>query len=81
MEQGFKHEPKRTKKSTAGFPCKECEYVATRAGNLKAHAENKHKGVRYPCSQCKYAATTTGGLKIHVENKYKGVRYPCPECD
>ena len=50
LEQGFEHAPKRTKRSTAGFPCKECEYVATRAGNLKARVENKHKGVRYPCS-------------------------------
>ena len=50
MEQGFEHAPKRTKRSTAGFPCKECEYVATRAGNLKARVENKHEGVRYPCS-------------------------------
>ena len=58
MEQGFEHEPKRTKRSTAEFPCKEFEYVATTANSLKAHVESKHEGVRYPCSQCKYAATT-----------------------
>ncbi|XP_023348762.1 uncharacterized protein LOC111717500 [Eurytemora carolleeae] len=46
----FKSEPKRNKKRKVEYACKECEYVATQAGNLKTHIENKHKGIRYPCS-------------------------------
>jgi len=40
------------------FPCAQCEYTATTAGNLKKHIENKHEGVRYSCYQCEYSATT-----------------------
>jgi len=56
----------------------EFEYVATQAGNLKAH---KHEGVRYTCKQCSYAATTAIILKIHVEIKHVGIIYPCSKCD
>ena len=48
MDQGFEPEPKRTKRSIMGFPCNKCEYVATRAFDLRIHVENKHEGVRYP---------------------------------
>ena len=62
----FKSEPKRNKKHKVKYACKECEYVATQAGNLKTHIENKHKGMRYPCSKCEFAATTTRSLRTHV---------------
>ena len=70
MDQVFKPEPKRTKRSKVGFPCNKCEYVATRTSYLKVHIESKHDGVRYPCSQCEYAATTARYLRVHVENKH-----------
>ena len=46
MDQGFEPEPKRTKRGIMGFPCNKCEYVATRAFDLRIHVENKHEGVR-----------------------------------
>ena len=41
------------------YPCVQCKYAATTAGDLKKHVINKHEGVRYPCKQCEYAATTS----------------------
>ena len=61
------------------YACDECEYVATRADNLKVHVENKHDE-KYPCSYCEYAATTASNLKIHAESKHEEVCYPCPKC-
>ena len=52
--------------TSSGLHCGECDYVATRAIDLKKHIESKHKGVRYPCLKCVYAATTAGSLKRHV---------------
>ena len=27
------------------YPCLQCDYAATKAGNLKRHVENEHEGV------------------------------------
>ena len=48
----FKLEPNINKKRKVEYTCNQCEYVATKACNLKIHIENKHEGVRYPCSEC-----------------------------
>jgi len=73
--------PKRIKKSQDGYQCSQCDYVATRASNLKIHIEYKHEGVRYPCPQCEFAGTTASNLKNHIERKHEGVRYPCFQCE
>ena len=31
------------------YPCSECEFISTRANELKIGVESKHEGVRYPC--------------------------------
>ena len=77
----FKSETKWNKKHKVKYTCNECEYVATKAGNLKTHRENKHEGVRYPCSQCEYIATQVSALKRHFKSQHEGVRYPCSKCD
>ncbi len=84
IDDGFnplQSKPQRNKKRKGEYPCKECEYVATQAGNLKTHIESKHDWVRYLCSKCEYAATEASKLKRHVESKHEGVRYPCPKCE
>ena len=62
----FESEQTRNKKRKVEYTCNQCEYVATRAGNLKTHIENKHEVVRNPSSKCKFAATTAGSLKVHI---------------
>ena len=71
----FKSKPNQNKKRKVDYTCNQCEYVATQAGNLKAH---KHEGVRYTCKQCSCAATTA---ITHVEIKHEGIIYPCSKCD
>ena len=61
---------KENKHEGVRYPCSECEYVATQAGNLRLHKENKHEGVWYPCSECEYVATQAGHLKSH---KHEGM--------
>ena len=74
MDQIFQPESKKSKRSKVEFHCNDCEYVATKAYQLKTHVERKHDGVRYPCLQCEYAATTANSLQKHVESRLKGVR-------
>ena len=84
MDDGFnplQSKPQRNKKRKGEYPCKECEYVATQAGNLKTHIESKHEGVRYLCSKCEYAATTASYLQRHFKSNHDGVRYPCSQCE
>ena len=57
------------------YPCKECEYAATKVSAL--NIRSKHEGVKYTCDHCEYAATASGNLKKHIEIKYKGLRYKC----
>ena len=81
MDQGFEPEQKSARRIKVGFPCNQCEYVATRAYNLKIHFKSKHEGVRHPCPECEFAATRARGLKIHIERKHEGLKYPCPNCE
>ena len=71
-----KHKKKKNGKTKKddflGFPCDQCEYVATRAGNLKQHKAAKHLGVRYPCDLCDHVSTQLGNLKQH-----KAVMHGC----
>ena len=48
-----------------GYPCEQCDHIATQSLFLKQHRESKHKGVRYPCDQCEYIATHSRNLKNH----------------
>ena len=34
--------------------CKQCDYVASRAGNMKIHIQAIHDQVTYPCKVCPY---------------------------
>ena len=47
-----------------------CDQVATQAGGLKRHIENKHEGIRYLCDQCEYVATQSFYLKMHQKRKH-----------
>ena len=39
-------------KGNNGYPCNDCEYVASRVDHLKRHVETKHIGKRYACDKC-----------------------------
>ena len=56
-------EPKKFKRNDDGYPCNDCEYVATRADHLKRRVENKHIGIRYACDVCEHVATRVDYLK------------------
>ena len=64
-----------------GFPCNQCEYVATQVSSLYAHQAFKHNGIRHPCDQCQYAATTSSNLKKHKLAKHTIIRLKCDQCD
>jgi len=76
------------------YPCDQCEYVATRPGNLRQHKAAKHWGVRYPCDLCDHVSTQLGNLKqhkavkhglinlkTHKESIHQSIKYPCDQCD
>ena len=52
------------------YSCSQCEYQATRWGNLKLHLKSKHGGKTFSCNQCEYQATTQGNLKQHKQSKH-----------
>ena len=38
--------------SNVKFPCGQCDYKATKRGNLSTHINSRHLGVKFPCDQC-----------------------------
>ena len=64
-----------------GYPCDQCEHIATEIFLLKRHKEVKHEGISYPCDQCAYCATRMGDLKRHKKTKHEGIPYPCDQCE
>ena len=63
------------------FPCNQCDFKASKKGNLMTHLKSRHKGLKYPCDQCDYKATDKGNLSRHLKSKHEGVKYPCDQCD
>ena len=62
------------------YPCKQCDYVATRAQGLKSHNKAKHdstKSKRFICDICEFAAESSSQLKRHKKDKHEGIRYSC----
>lgn len=59
MDQGFEQQLKRNRnqRSMVEFPWNNCEYVATRACNLKIHFKGEHEVVRHPCPKCQRKKT------------------------
>ena len=64
------------------FPCVQCEYIASRKGNLKRHIETKHQCIKFYCDQCQYSTPRKDKLKEHkdtkhnLENSIDGYSYP-----
>ena len=56
--------------SSVDFSSEQCEYIATRADNLRKHIEAKHLGVTYACELCPYQATQKQNLKRHCKLKH-----------
>ena len=48
-------------------PCDQCDYVATKRGNLKRHVATKHSEVRFSCEQCTYTTPRRDLLKQHQQ--------------
>ena len=48
------------------YPCNQCDYSATQAGNRKMHIKSIHENVKFPCNQCDYNATRVGNLILNI---------------
>ena len=56
------------------FDCKQCDYKATKKGNLLSHIKSIHEGLKFPCEQCDYKATRKGNLLKHVKLIHEGIK-------
>ena len=61
--------------------CNQCDYIATKRGDLLNHIKSRHEGVKYPCDQCDYKATFQVALKTHIKSIHERVKYSCDQCD
>ena len=52
------------------YPCDQCKYADTDAGNLKNFKNSIHECVKYPCDQCEYTSTKPSNLKIRKKFKH-----------
>ena len=64
-----------------GYPCDQCEYVATKHSSLNRHKKSIHEGVQYPCDQCELSYTKAASLKQHKKTIHDGIRYLCDQCE
>ena len=62
------------------YPCKQCDYKATRRCHLSTHIASKHNGVKYPCDQCDYKASNQSNLASHINYRHEDLKYPCNQC-
>jgi hypothetical protein len=58
------------------YPCDQCDYAATRRGDLKQHKESQYK-----IHVTKLTCTIPKELKIHRESKHEDIWYSCDQCD
>ena len=63
------------------FKCDQCEYKATRPGNLRKHQKSIHECMIYNCDQCDIKYTDQSHLRRHQKSKHEGVHYNCKQCD
>lgn len=49
------------------YPCDQCDYKATRKGNLKVHVDSIHKGVQYLYAHCGYTSSTKNNFNRHMQ--------------
>ena len=65
------------------FPCLycECDYKATRKGNLQSHINSIHDGQTFPCKHCGSEFTEKGSLKTHINSIHEGQKFPCSHCE
>ena len=61
-------------KMISKYICEQCDYKATKKGDLSTHINSIHKGVRFPCKKCDYKATQKGTLLRHIESIHEGVK-------
>ena len=55
-------------RSSEGYNCHNCDYIAKYSNHLKRHQLSKHEGIKYPCSQCETKFTQVTSLKRHMIN-------------
>ena len=58
------------------YPCRQCEYQATRKEKLDWHKRSVHEGIKYPCRKYGYQATTKESLDRHKRSVHEGIKYP-----
>lgn len=62
------------------FKCNQCDYRASKKGNLIKHISTVHGIDRYPCTKCDYKATQKANLQRHIDSVHEGIRYTCEFC-
>ena len=53
----------------------------TTQGNLKAHIQVQHEGIKYACNLCDFTYSDQSHLRRHIQSKHEGVKYYCNHCD
>ena len=62
-------------------PCDECDYVATKLGDLKRHKNELHGGYKYECDHCDYTCSDSSNMNKHRKSRHEGMFYTCSECE
>ena len=52
---------------TVSNKCNQCNYVLSKAGDLRRHLKTHNKEKQNKCSQCEYASSYASVLKTHLE--------------
>ena len=63
------------------FLCDQCNYSATRKGNLKIHIQHDHEGIVFPCTKCTFSAERLSSLKWHTRTLHEDNKFHCDQCD
>ena len=56
-------------------PMPQCEYKATKRGNLQTHINSVHIGQKFNCPQCEHKATQRGHLQTHIKSVHEGQKF------
>ena len=71
----------RTHSGGKSHKCDHCEYVFTKASQLKIHFRN-HSGEKpFRCSFCDYTSVQTSNLRAHLKNHSAEKPFKCKVCN
>jgi uncharacterized Zn-finger protein len=59
------------------FQCPECDYQATRKGDLVTHRRSVHMGQKFSCPECDYQSTQKSSLVAHKKSMHMSQKFQC----